>query len=543
LNANDDLSAYLYLAQRLLSTGGLVDPFNVRRLDSYGGAELFQALVLRVSGNSSGLGTEWFFFALLLVALVVRTVRRRAVLPLLVVVGIGVVCVRPVGVWANVAPTFSGAALTLALLQVLQGSRRGVGDRGRFMVCGLLLAALLSLRLEFFVTAVVTCLLTPLCIVRGRAGLVALRSLATSFGLSFVGWAVALGISSGTFLFPLVSGNWTSSALWDDPSVHSLGQYLHRFVLGAEQDHWDLAILGAVALVGLVVVSARSLVRFALDERRALTVSATVLGIAALGCAVSLLGETVTLTGAAARDIGRYAAPSALACLLFGLEITYDAATSARRADTSGVALARWRPVTFGAGALVLGLWLFAAFLGAPLSFYVEATSPTSPFLGGTPRAEWSSGIRLISGEQVLGDNYVLRRHPYAVLNTVVPRGADVLAAVDDPGLLDFARFTFTTLDIPGAASPAPGFPLHGGANALVGYLRARGINGIVALSPRSEGLYNRSQWEAALHDGIYNFEATARNFLAWDSDLRELNSQFRASVRHVGPFEYIPLH
>ena len=46
----DDAPGYTSLAQRLLATGGMIDPFNSRRLQNYGGAELLQSLVLKVAG-------------------------------------------------------------------------------------------------------------------------------------------------------------------------------------------------------------------------------------------------------------------------------------------------------------------------------------------------------------------------------------------------------------------------------------------------------------------------------------------------------------
>jgi hypothetical protein len=74
LNINDDDPAYLYFAQRLLSTGGLIDPFNNRRITSYGGASVYQAIFLRIAGNESLQAFDLVFGALLLIALVVGAV-------------------------------------------------------------------------------------------------------------------------------------------------------------------------------------------------------------------------------------------------------------------------------------------------------------------------------------------------------------------------------------------------------------------------------------------------------------------------------------
>ena len=51
LQRMDDFPAYLYLAQKLVVTGGLIDPFNNRRILSYGGATLYQALYLKFTGT------------------------------------------------------------------------------------------------------------------------------------------------------------------------------------------------------------------------------------------------------------------------------------------------------------------------------------------------------------------------------------------------------------------------------------------------------------------------------------------------------------
>ena len=76
-NIYDDDGAYIYLAKRVPSTGGLIDPFNARRMTSYGGSTLYQSMFLHVLGNSSLRGFEFTFASLLLVAVTVSTTTRR----------------------------------------------------------------------------------------------------------------------------------------------------------------------------------------------------------------------------------------------------------------------------------------------------------------------------------------------------------------------------------------------------------------------------------------------------------------------------------
>jgi len=524
-NANDDGPAYLYLAQRLLSTGGLIDPFNTRRVNSYGGAELFQALVLRISGNSAGLGVEWFLFALLLVALVVEGVRRRWLALAVLVVAAGIVLVRPVGIWVNVAPTFSGAALTLALMRMVRGARHGVGERWRFALAGLLLAALLSLRFEFLLAPALVVVVVPLAVVRGRAGRAALLAAAVASVAGIGGWAIALARSSGTALFPLLAGNWTSADQWRDPAVHSLSGYLHRFALGARQDHWDVALLGALLLVALLGEVVR---RLALggEERARLAVGAVVVLAAVLGCALALASESVELSGALPTDLGRYSAPSTLAVLCFALLLALEVA-GAQRPATASRAASR-----LGVGAALLGaLGLFVAFLGVPLSFY-----------GPAALAAVERGSDLLSGREVLLDHYANERREYAALDRAIPAHAYVLAAVDEPALLDFSRSSFTTLDVVGGSSPAPHLPLAEGAKAVVSYLRALGIDGIAASSPSRAGFYNLPAAIENVDSGIYNYRVSARAVVAWAKVLATIRAEDRGHRVRAGTLYYLPL-
>ena len=546
-NANDDAPAYLYLAQRLLATGGMIDPFNTRRINSYGGAELFQALVLHLTGNAAGLGVEWFFFAMLLVLLVARAVRRPYLVLIALVLGIGIVTVRPVGLWTNVAPTFSGAALTVALMQLVRGARRGRAEPWRFVLGGVLLAGILSLRLEFFIPPALVLFLTPLVVVRGRRALVAMASSAVAFALALSGWAVALQASSGTPLFPVFVGNWSSASQWRNPAIHTISGYLSRFRIGLNQDHFDFVVLGTVLVAAVVVAAGARLKLFAGEQRSRLVVSCVVLVVGALGCCASLVFESFSLSGAVPTDIGRYLAPSTLACLAFCLDIVIEAmaasplraaplpspqpaalpASSPSAATVTPRRLGLWYRVGIGAA----GLALFLSVLGEPLSFYGPAF-----------KTELTSGLHEVTGQDKLADHFRTARAHYKKMNAMIPKGAYVLAAVEYPGLLSFQRYRFTTLDVVGGSSPPPHLPVFAGAAAVVRYLRGLGIDGIVATPPRAEGLYNLSAAEANLGSSIYNYQDSARYVVAWAAVLRQLGKEFHSGIRLVASLEYIPI-
>src|SRR5579863_7550845 len=121
-NPPDDDPAYVYLAQRLGSTGGLIDPFNLRRFASYGASTLYQSLFLRFTGNASLRGFEFTFAALLVLVVAIRSTRRRWFPLFFAVVGLGVLVGQGVGPIINLSPAFSIAAFTLGGYQVLARS-------------------------------------------------------------------------------------------------------------------------------------------------------------------------------------------------------------------------------------------------------------------------------------------------------------------------------------------------------------------------------------------------------------------------------------
>jgi hypothetical protein len=517
-NANDDDAAYLYLAQRLISTGGMIDPFNMRRISSYGGAELFQALVLGTAGNSAGLAVEWFFFALLCVALVVRHARRPGAVLAVAIIGLVLVLGRPVGIWANVAPTFSGVALTIALLQLLAVARRD-GDARLYGLGGLFLAGLLSLRLEFALPAGVALMLSALTEPGVRRRLGALRAAAACGVVGIAGWAVALQASSQTPLFPLFSGTWNTSFPWRNPAISSATSLLEflRGELATDRFGAELAASVAVALA-LIMLTRRLGVA---DRPRA---GALVLCFAVVGCLLEVVVETKALSGGTFADIGRYDAPNGLACVLVALDLIWQTTTRAPALPQADMAtIARKSPNAFAFGAGTAIVLLFAT-VGEPLGVYRAALVHDVRSANATLRG--SSGF---------GDRWAYLRGYYDEVNQLIPRHAKLLAAVDQPALLNASRFDFATLDVVGAASPAPHIPILAGGLAVVAYLRRLGYTGVVASVTEATGLYSYKSWEKNETSGIPDYRVEARYFLAWGRDLSGISHHPGITAHHVG--------
>ena len=345
-NANDDLPAYMYLAQRLVSTGGLIDPFNLRRTGGYGASTLYQALFLRLTGPTTLEGFEFGFGVLVTLVLVVGTTRRRGLVLGTVLAGLSLLVAHSFGVnvnvyaaplpVANLGPEFSATALSLASFQLAARLRSGGGgSSGRVAVyLGLVLAGLFAVRFTFLPAAAVAAAVALVVLAQRR-----IRTAAVTVGtlaLASAGWALASYRSSGTPLIAVVAGNYDSTYLpARDPHVRSLAAYADRF--------WEVFQFNDLGWV--MVTSAALAVVVGIGSRR-LRSRAVVLFGAALGCAVQLAVLNYQFSGAFYPDIARFEAPSVLACALFAFWMLWPeraAATSMASAPPHAARATRHR--------------------------------------------------------------------------------------------------------------------------------------------------------------------------------------------------------
>ena len=513
-NWDDDIPGYMYLTHRLLATGGLIDPFNLRRVSSYGGAQLYDALFLKVSGVGSLQGFEFLFAALVVIALVVMHTRRRWLLLGTLIVGVSVLAVHPWSIHThsnvfapplpvtNLAPEFSVAALTLAVFH-LAGLVPETTGRARQMLCvimGLCLAGIMALRFTFVIAAGVAVLIV-LVASRGRKVIVCIGVTAAAVVVASLGWAVASLRSSGTPLLPISSGNYDKTYCpARDPFFTSIGDYARLF--------WKSFTFNTIGFVAVACLLLAVIVWVRIAPARP---RAVVLLGGAVGCIVELVVLTVQFTGALPHDVARFEAPSTLACALFAVSLLWpERPPQIAGPEGNDHQLSMWygpspqwlRPTL--AVLLVVGLGTLT--FGYDLSYKAHEL-----------RKDIHSGIRVLDGAQPIIDPYGAKvRDAYHQMNRLVPSKAKVLAAVDDPGLLDFSKFDFATVDFPGAASPPPHLPLFKGTQAVLRYLRSLGYSFLVADSPTAFGFYNRAQWKVSLKSDNWTTHQYARYFLQW---------------------------
>jgi hypothetical protein len=515
-NINDDGPAYTYLGQRLLATGGLIDPFNTRRLNSYGGAELFQGIVIRTVGVASGLGIEWFLFLLLSVALFIRTIRRPWATWAIWTVGLFTVIMRPVGIWANVAPTLSGTALTLAIARIVTEHRDEDNLRWVYLLSGLLFAGLFALRLEFvFAGAAVIIVSTLVARHRRRSPeFLLLSGLTVAFGL--IGWAIALERSSGSFLFPMQQSYWTQQSWFKNPQVRTLGQHLREVGTIANGSYLDIGLLGSLVIAIVLFVFLRR------SRSKVSPAGVAVDGIVALvlGTFGLIVSQAYTNSGSTTADLARYIGPSALACVLFALMQLWNLVETTAPSVRGSQYSRRQKAVSIML--LIFGVGFFFGYLGPhPQTLRAYITSA------------FRESFRTVAGEPVLKDNWNSefqkgQLRTYEKINARIPVGSHLLAAVSLPGDLDFAKFSFTTLDEPGGSSPPPHLQLNGSVDQVVAYLRSQGIDGIVASVDSVYGLYNLPVAQSQLQSIIPAYRAASQDTIAWDKLLVKIAHRYR---------------
>jgi hypothetical protein len=124
----------------------------------------------------------------------------------------------------------------------------------------------------------------------------------------------------------------------------------------------------------------------------------------------------------------------------------------------------------------------------------------------------------------------------YAAVSNIASKGATVIATVALPGWLEFEHFNLATLDMPGAASPAPGTPLNHGDVAVIPYLLPFGYT--VASVTSAPAVGDGGARESNISIGIENYRAMAIEFVGWAHDHSGLSHLSAHGVR-IGTLEY----
>jgi hypothetical protein len=349
------------------------------------------------------------------------------------------------------------------------------------------------------------------------------------------GWAIAMLRSSGTPLFPVISGNYNTT--WPtgaDPSefAHGVGTFLHF-----SGTVFNSGNVGWVALGSLVLGLAF------LGRSQGRSKDHLVLASAGAACLVQLVAYTYSFSGSFSLDVVRLVAPSTFACGLFALGLFWPerAVTGTSNPDTALAKMQRGR-----AGLHIGGntrRWGLASAVPIVVLLLAGAGLLFCQSLGGfasSTKADVALGIDVLDSTHPVIDEFKLVEYEYLVMNSMIPHGARVLAAVNDPSLLSFTQYSFATLDVVGAASPGPHMPYFQGALAKVRYLRGQGFQYIVVDSPNNPGLYDVDSWNRNLRSNVFAYRQWTPYFVDWQSTVGFLEKSHRFQVRRTGSLTLI---
>jgi hypothetical protein len=461
LNGNDDQAAYLVFVQKLLQTGTLIEPFSVRRITCLGGHTFLQALAM--AGAPTVLQAPIFDLGICLIAALFLIIgaaaedRTQLSRKLIVVPVIFLVTLENVRI--NTASAMSGVVFFLAMFRTV--TWKGFAERPRAggVVLGMLGAAACSLRHSYFVP--VALFLVVFYLPKAREALRAapeerrrlVREIGAAAGavvLFIVPWSLLAQRSSGTFLFPLIMGNYRPDYI----AFSTKSTFNDRVLL-----YWaNLCAWAPIRSIPLFLLAG-----LFMPWRRSKGALPALMLASFLGFMLTIW----SLPMSNQHDISRYYYGFATACVV-AIILTgtrprwHDAAGRLRKSVVVPFVLVL---VAFGTQLVEERGRIFADYL--------------------------SLGRQTLSSKDKLRDESA----PYQRLQAKIPAGARMLVMLDDAYWFDFKRNRIDLVDLPGAASPPPGMPLDDDER-LVKYLADQGYRYLVFVrSTASKSLYKRDHW------------------------------------------------
>lgn len=453
IDPNDDLICYLMLPEKILQTGTLIEPFNLRRAGTLGGHAFLQAVVMLVGGDRSGHVADLGLGRLVLFGVVLGLVPGQGRWPLIQRVAVGLfVLFYPVP-RINTMSAYTGSALLLALMQTLVLSR----EKGElrplawWLPSGLLCAGCATLRPQFGLMAGMIFAVGWVAawidrrpvnstkLVRSAPVLLIPAVLAAP-------WMLVLFQSNETIYFPPWIGN-------VNPTFFTTANRETSGIIGVLLRCFGrLEVLPLVLFSGLVFFSPRPFLG-----------GAFMLSSVLCGAAVASKMSATTPV-----EMPRYLVPMLFPAALYVL------CTASR---------GRRMPAVISGGACLAAVaangqvsWEDARMRVASIPAQITSGAPLHPEDLARP-GTYVEGLR--------------------ALQSKIPSGRKILAVVDFPYLLDFARNDIVSIDAIGAAGPRGGVPLLQGANVLNSYFHDLGVEYVIMMDfDRAQLLYNRSYWK-----------------------------------------------
>jgi hypothetical protein len=532
-NPCDDLLAYIPMAQRLLDTGQVIEPWSLRRLQHLGGQPFLQAFPIGMAGYSAFGVTETLTASTFVAGLFAASGFRGTWSRLCCV---GVILAVPM----FVVPRGNSAAVLLtvplliagflAVAQLRAALSIGVAAAGHrwAIASGLLLAGCASLRTNVAPVAGLVLAVGVLTVSTAsrRARVVSLCiGVGTALGAT-AGWALGSWQSSGSPAFPVVAGNVNLAvATSRDPALHGFFDNLARTA--------DLLLVGRygpyVAAVLMTVVLAW-LMRRRLPDAGLVAI----VGVAAF-VNIALLATFLTLGSRI--ELARYTFPISAALVLFFLYETVRGTQTTAGTKTVGV---RTRSANVRMGlVLVPALVLFGYVFAPNPMHYVRVYRAIAPGAGAAPGELAPNGHSTALEARIATDQ---QRSDYRQAAEILRGRGRTIAAVDRPYLIDYRVDDIPSLDLVGWAAPGGDFPLLGTTLSKIQLLRSEGYELLLATDPAAHSCINPTRLAIIKDTHPRPAPLLATYHFAWVTSLVEIIHLAPGAVQRVGSLLVIDL-
>ncbi len=508
-NPWDDNMAYRSFVQQFLDTGTLYEPFSYRRVASFGGASLLQALVLAFSYRDRVHIMDNGIAVLLTLGLVTsyRAGPRRTVRAGILAAGLLLLTLNYER--HNLGGQMTGAVLFLALFRLLDDvSFEGRPARANAVIAGLLVASICTQRQNYLAAATGMVAFYYLLRVPSLAPSLRwawLRQGAMVGGATvafLLAWCVLAFVSARTPLYPLLNGNVN----------RDFGAAVGGVPIAAELK-WALSVMlhfKTVPSISLLFLAA-AIIPFARGARALHSF------LLASTFAFVLMMHFFRTFGDA-DSIMRYLFASSLAFSLASVLRTFREGGRAKRAHTALAATAL--------AAVAVGTSIMAS-NDLTLVLYGQRIDAAAKLLDrGDGRAA----------------NDPLQAF-YRRLQASVPPGEPILVTLDHTYYLDGRRNPIYNYDQPGTIGPRGGPPAFAGPEAMAQYLGSVGIRYFAYVFGPSSPEYKRSQWEGARIEGKQGIWLQRHARLVMDFfDTVTALAASRRSVFHEGDVRVLDL-
>jgi len=455
IDPTDDFQGYLTMPEKISQTGTLSEPFGLRRAYTLGGHVFLKALVQCVTSERTGHLLDMGICKLILFGLLLGFTREmRATAPLMRFCFIFLILIIPVP-RINTNSSLTGVCLLVPALFLLDSFFKEPNKKLAIQI-GLLMAAAVTMRSIYIGPLGAACAIYAgwNCLeaknwnkIVGQAKLnlsfwiVAFLSLASWFAISQIDCGTPLPLFFGGNINPefAITGN-------------KEGVLMDAFTAMAFIFLPETFVFLVIAMLPLVFDSSRFV------KASCLATSLCVFYIALKG------GACLT------RDLYRFCFPIILSQgILSFIELSRISLNSVEEQNLKqGQILKNTLTISVSLLAIINFATGFSFISETIASLYQQVCRP-GPFLPPQYQQE------------------------YMQLQCVVPKGEKILAAVDAPYLLDYARNQISNADVVGGMSPKREMPFFKGPEALKKYLLEQNIKYILAVD-WDKGLvsYNR---------------------------------------------------